>query len=161
MNLITDSLPAIAIGMEASRNDVLKEKPRNANDSILNKPTFLQIGFEGIVIALCTMCSYLMGLKGDPLTASTMAFATICLARLLHGFNCRSDQPLTKIGVFSNRSKRWCIYYWFYIVTFDFIYTCFASLFMIHSISVIQLLCIYGFALIPTLIIQARKMLVK
>ena len=57
--------------------------------------------FEGIVIAICTMCAYLTGLKGDPLTASTMAFATICLARLLHGFNCRSSQPLSKIGFFT------------------------------------------------------------
>lgn len=161
MNLITDSLPAIAIGMEASRNDVLKEKPRNANDSILNKPTFLQIGFEGIVIALCTMCSYLMGLKGDPLTASTMAFATICLARLLHGFNCRSDQPLTKIGVFSNRSSVGAFIIGFTLLHLILFIPALHSLFMIHSISVIQLLCIYGFALIPTLIIQARKMLVK
>ena len=75
--------------------NVLKEKPRNSQDSILNKNTISQITYEGIVIAICTMCAYLMGLKGDPLTASTMAFATICLARLLHGFNCRSDQPLT------------------------------------------------------------------
>ena len=99
MNLITDSLPAIAIGMESGRNDVLKEKPRKADDSILNKSTFFQISYEGIVIAICTMCAYLTGLKGDPLTASTMAFATICLARLLHGFNCRSSQPLSKIGL--------------------------------------------------------------
>lgn len=161
MNLITDSLPAIAIGMEASRNDVLKEKPRNANDSILNKPTFLQIGFEGIVIALCTMCSYLMGLKGDPMTASTMAFATICLARLLHGFNCRSDQPLTKIGLFSNRSSIIAFLVGFALLHLILFVPVMHSLFMIHTISMTQLLCIYGFALLPTLIIQARKMLVK
>jgi Ca2+-transporting ATPase len=98
MNLITDSLPAIAIGMETGKNGVLKEKPRSSSDSILNKQTVLQITFEGIIIAICTMCAYLFGLKQDPLVASTMAFATICLARLLHGFNCRSNLPLTKIG---------------------------------------------------------------
>lgn len=161
MNLITDSLPAIAIGMEASRNDVLKEKPRNANDSILNKPTFLQLGFEGIVIALCTMCSYLMGLKGDPMTASTMAFATICLARLLHGFNCRSDRPLTEIGLFSNRSSVIAFCVGFALLHAILFIPAMHSLFMIHTISVTQLLCIYGFALLPTLIIQARKMLTK
>lgn len=161
MNLITDSLPAIAIGMEASRNDVLKEKPRNANDSILNKPTFLQIGFEGIVIALCTMCSYLMGLKGDPMTASTMAFATICLARLLHGFNCRSDRPLTEIGLFSNRSSVIAFCVGFALLHAILFIPAMHSLFMIHTISITQLLCIYGFALLPTLIIQAKKMLTK
>ena len=105
MNLITDSLPAIAIGMETGKNGVLKEKPRSSSDSILNKQTVLQITFEGIIIAICTMCAYLFGLKQDPLVASTMAFATICLARLLHGFNCRSNLPLTKIGFYTNRSS--------------------------------------------------------
>ena len=161
MNLITDSLPAIAIGMEASRNDVLKEKPRNSQDSILNKNTISQITYEGIVIAICTMCAYLMGLKGDPLTASTMAFATICLARLLHGFNCRSDQPLTKIGLLSNKSSVYAFLIGFALLHVILFVPVMHSLFMIHSISIIQLLCIYGFALIPTFIIQAKKMFVK
>ncbi|WP_154888034.1 cation-transporting P-type ATPase [Longibaculum muris] len=161
MNLITDSLPAIAIGMEASRNDVLKEKPRNSNDSILNKQTLSQISYEGIIIALCTMCAYLMGLKGDPLTASTMAFATICLARLLHGFNCRSDQPLTKIGLFSNRASIGAFIIGFTLLHIILFVPFMHSLFMIHTISFTQLLCIYGFALLPTIIIQARKMLTK
>lgn len=161
MNLITDSLPAIAIGMEASRNDVLKEKPRNSNDSILNKQTLSQISYEGIIIALCTMCAYLMGLKGDPLTASTMAFATICLARLLHGFNCRSDQPLTKIGLFSNRASIGAFIIGFTLLHIILFVPFMHSLFMIHTISFTQLLCIYSFALLPTIIIQARKMLTK
>ena len=161
MNLITDSLPAIAIGMEAGRNDVLKEKPRQANDSILNKTTFLQISYEGIVIAICTMCAYLTGLKGDPLTASTMAFATICLARLLHGFNCRSHQPLTKIGFFTNRSSIIAFIIGFGLLHFILFVPAMHGLFMIHTISFTQLFIIYGFALLPTIIIQARKMLTK
>ncbi len=161
MNLITDSLPAIAIGMEAGRNDVLREKPRQANDSILNKTTFLQISYEGIVIAICTMCAYLTGLKGDPLTASTMAFATICLARLLHGFNCRSHQPLTKIGFFTNRSSIIAFIIGFGLLHFILFVPAMHGLFMIHTISFTQLFIIYGFALLPTIIIQARKMLTK
>lgn len=161
MNLITDSLPAIAIGMEKSRNDVLKEKPRNANDSILNKQTMIQIGYEGIIIGLSTMCAYLMGLKGDPLTASTMAFATICLARLLHGFNCRSHQPIYKIGLLSNKSSIYAFLVGFVLLHVILFIPALHSLFMIHSITVVQLLCIYGFALIPTLIIQLKKSLTK
>ena len=102
-----------------------------------------------------------MGLKGDPLTASTMAFATICLARLLHGFNCRSDQPLTKIGLLSNKSSVYAFLIGFALLHVILFVPVMHSLFMIHSISIIQLLCIYGFALIPTLIIQAKKMFVK
>lgn len=157
MNLITDSLPAIAIGMETGKNGVLKEKPRSSSDSILNKQTVLQIAFEGIIIAICTMCAYLFGLKQDPLVASTMAFATICLARLLHGFNCRSNLPLTKIGLFTNRSSIYAFLIGFSLLHVILFVPFMHSLFMIQTISITQLFIIYAFALIPTIIIQTKK----
>lgn len=157
MNLITDSLPAIAIGMETGKNGVLKEKPRSSSDSILNKQTILQITFEGIIIAICTMCAYLFGLKQDPLVASTMAFATICLARLLHGFNCRSNLPLTKIGFYTNRSSIYAFLIGFSLLHVILFVPFMHSLFMIQTISITQLFVIYAFALIPTIIIQTKK----
>lgn len=157
MNLITDSLPAIAIGMETGKNGVLKEKPRSSSDSILNKQTVLQITFEGIIIAICTMCAYLFGLKQDPLVASTMAFATICLARLLHGFNCRSNLPLTKIGLFTNRSSIYAFLIGFSLLHIILFVPFMHSLFMIQTISITQLFVIYAFASIPTIIIQTKK----
>ena len=157
MNLITDSLPAIAIGMETGKNGVLKERPRSSSDSILNKQTVLQITFEGIIIAICTMCAYLFGLKQDPLVASTMAFATICLARLLHGFNCRSNLPLTKIGFYTNRSSIYAFLIGFSLLHVILFVPFMHSLFMIQTISITQLFVIYAFALIPTIIIQTKK----
>lgn len=157
MNLITDSLPAIAIGMETGKNGVLKEKPRSSSDSILNKQTVLQITFEGIIIAICTMYAYLFGLKQDPLVASTMAFATICLARLLHGFNCRSNLPLTKIGFYTNRSSIYAFLIGFSLLHVILFVPFMHSLFMIQTISITQLFVIYAFALIPTIIIQTKK----
>ena len=157
MNLITDSLPAIAIGMETGKNGVLKEKPRSSSDSILNKQTVLQITFEGIIIAICTMCAYLFGLKQDPLVASTMAFATICLARLLHGFNCRSNLPLTKIGFYTNRSSIYAFLNGYSLLQVILFVPFMHSLFMIQTISITQLFVIYAFALIPTIIIQTKK----
>lgn len=157
MNLITDSLPAIAIGMETGKNGVLKEKPRSSSDSILNKQTVLQITFEGIIIAICTMCAYLFGLKQDPLVASTMAFATICLARLLHGFNCRSNLPLTKIGFYTNRSSIYAFLIGFSLLHVILFVPFMHSLFMIQTISITQLFVIYALALIPTIIIQTKK----
>lgn len=157
MNLITDSLPAIAIGMETGKNDVLKEKPRSSSDSILNKQTVLQITFEGIIIAICTMCAYLFGIKQDPLVASTMAFATICLARLLHGFNCRSNLPLTKVGLFTNRSSIYAFLIGFSLLHIILFVPFMHSLFMIQTISITQLFVIYAFASIPTIIIQTKK----
>ena len=75
---------------------------------------------KSTVIGISTMCAYLMGLKGDPLTASTMAFATICLARLLHGFNCQSSTFIKNWFIFK-QVKHLCILNWFCFVTLYFI----------------------------------------
>ncbi len=96
INLVTDSLPAIAIGMEKGSADVLNEKPRSAKDSILNKETIVQIAKEGLIIFIYVMIAYFIGLKANPLMASTMAFSTLCLSRLFHGFSSRSKYAIYK-----------------------------------------------------------------
>ena len=104
INLLTDSLPAIAIGLEKPKNDLLKLKPRKSDESILTKPVIKSIASQGFVIAVCTMISYHIGNStGNAAVASTMAFSTLCLARLFHGFNCRWNKSLFKIGFFSNK----------------------------------------------------------
>lgn len=104
INLITDSLPALAIGMEKSRHDLLNKPPRSVKESILNKNTLKEIGVQGFIIALFTMFAYYLGLNGGnfPELAMTMAFATITIARLFHGFNCRGEKDIVTLGVFSN-----------------------------------------------------------
>ncbi len=159
MNLITDSLPAIAIGVEESKNDVLREKPRSSKDSILNKRTAFSIGFEGIVIALCTMTAYGIGLSSGAAVASTMAFATICLARLLHGFNCRSDRPLNKIGLFSNKFSLLAFFVGFALLHLVLLVPALHGLFFVTKINSAQLLTVYAFALLPTVIIQIKKII--
>ena len=143
--------------MEENHPNVLKEKPRGKKDKLLNKEAILQIVFEGIIIALCTMCSYFMGLKYNSLSASTMAFSTMCIARLLHGFNCRDKQSLFQIGFFSNKASLYAFIIGFILLHIILFVPSFHSLFLIQTLSLIQLICIYGFAVIPTLIIQLQK----
>ena len=93
INLLTDSLPAIALGLEPHTDDVMKEHPRAATSSILTASFMKKIGLDGLVIGTATVCSYLTGLQqGNALLASTCAFGTLCLARLFHGFNCKSEK---------------------------------------------------------------------
>lgn len=99
INLITDSLPAIAIGMEKGSDDILKQKPRKSDDSILNTKTLAQIGSEGLIIFVFVMIAYYLGNNSSPALASTMAFATLCLSRLFHGFSSRSALPLYKLSI--------------------------------------------------------------
>ncbi len=94
INLLTDSLPAIALGSEPHTNRVMEEKPRPKNQSVLTKKILTNIGVEGVVIAIMTMAAFYIGLRTNQETARTMAFATLCFSRLVHGFNCKSDYAI-------------------------------------------------------------------
>ena len=103
INLLTDSLPAIAIGMEPAERDLLRQKPRDPKESILNGALLSRIFVQGGLIAVFTMIAYYIGLnQGGAALASTMAFSTLTLARLFHGFNCRSKRSIFKLGIRSN-----------------------------------------------------------
>lgn len=103
INLLTDSLPAIAIGMEPAEKDLLSEQPRDPKTGILTKDFMITILTQGGIIAVCTMIAFHIGLGGgNAAEASTMAFATLTLARLFHGFNCRSKHNIFKLGFSSN-----------------------------------------------------------
>ena len=104
INLLTDSLPAIAIGMEPARRGLLRQKPRDPKEPILNKPLLLRIGGQGLLIAIVTMIAFYLGYRnGDAALASTMAFSTLTLARLFHGFNCRGEESIFKLKLSTNK----------------------------------------------------------
>ena len=95
INLLTDSLPAIALGLEPHTADVMNKQPRDASSSILTGHFLKKISIEGLVIGAVTTGSFLTGLQqGNAILASTCAFGTLCLARLFHGFNCKSEKPV-------------------------------------------------------------------
>lgn len=104
INLLTDSMPAIALGLEPYRKDVLTSRPRGMNEPLLNRSFLLHVIFEGALIAASALAAFYYGLSlGNTPLASTMAFAVLALARLIHGFNCRSKYPLFKVGFFTNK----------------------------------------------------------
>lgn len=160
INLLTDSLPAISIGMEKSNRDLLKDKPRGKNESILNKDFLLGIGFEGLLIAIFTMVAFYIGNpKETPLTASTMAFATLCLARLFHGFNCRGKGSIFKLGVFSNKYVWYAFGVGLVLLNAVLFVPFLQNLFEVENLAFNQYVLIYVLAFIPTLIIQLKKVI--
>lgn len=95
INLLTDSLPAIALGLEPHSDVVMQEKPRPRQEGILTRPFMASVAVEGVVIAIATIAAFHIGLaNGGAQMGSTMAFATLCLSRLFHGFNCKSRRPV-------------------------------------------------------------------
>ena len=159
INLLTDSLPAIAIGMEESKKDLLKEKPRSRNASILSKDFIYEIVFEGIIIAIFTLAAFYVGLKTDSEVASTMAFATLCLARLFHGFNCRDNKSIFSIGLFTNKYS-WMAFGIGLVLLNSVLFVPFLSeLFEVATLTGSQIGYIYLFAFAPTVIIQVVKVI--
>ena len=158
INLLTDSLPAIAIGMEPSHGDVLTEKPRNPKEPILTKKLSGKILIEGILIALFVMIGFYIGYKdNDALKASTIAFSVLCLARLFHGFNCRGGASVFGLGVFSNKFSIIAFVIGFVLLNTILLVPAFHTIFQVVPLTTNELFTIYGLAFVPTLIIQISK----
>ena len=103
VNLITDSLPALALGFEPPENDIMENKPRQKGESIFAGGLSYRIPLEGMLIGLTTLIAFVMGLKQNIETARTMAFAVLTLSQLAQAFNVRSDKSIFKIGLFTNK----------------------------------------------------------
>lgn len=162
INLLTDSLPAIAIGMEGSRKDILKEKPRNSKESILTKDYMIQIGLEGLLIAIFTLIAFYIGLESNnELVPATMAFSTLCLARLFHGFNCRGKQSIFKLGLFSNKYSIYAFVTGLVLFNSVLFIPPLQKLFEIAPLNGTLVACIYVLAFMPTLFIQIYKVFTK
>lgn len=160
INLLTDSLPAIAIGMEQSNRDLLKDKPRGKDESILSKDFLLGLSVEGLLIGIFTIIAFYVGNPMQtPLTASTMAFATLCLARLFHGFNCRGKGSIFKLGVFSNKYVWYAFGIGLVLLNAVLFIPGLQMLFEVESLMLSQYITIYVLAFIPTLIIQFTKVM--
>ena len=162
MNLLTDSLPAIAIGMEPTEKNLLSEKPRDPKESILNRSFATTLFIQGGLIGLATMIAYHIGLStGDHALASTMAFATLTLARLFHGFNCRSDKSIFKIGFKSNIASVGAFAAGIVFLSLVLLVPFLAKLFAVSALTMAQIGIIAGLAFAPTVLIQLSRIILK
>ena len=158
INLLTDSLPALAIGMEPAEKNLLKQPPRDPKEGILTKAFLFRIGWQGALIAFCTMVSWYGGFRVNAATASTMAFATLTLARLFHGFNCRSAYSLKKIGFRKNWYSLGAFLAGVLLLAAVLLLPPLHHLFAIAPLTLKQYGMILGGALFPTLLIQIVRM---
>jgi len=163
INLVTDSLPAISIGMEKATGHLLDDKPRSRDSFILDNQAMKKIGFQGLLIAVAVMCAYYLGLNsGGAGLASTMAFATLCLARLFHGLNSRNaDRSLFDIGFFTNPYNLIAILIGMVLLTSILLIPAIHSIFQVVPITWNQLGLIYLLAFLPTLLIQGGRVIRK
>ncbi len=159
INLLTDSLPAIALGLEPHNPGVMKDKPRNADESILTKSYLASIGTEGLCIGAMAMIAFMTGYSGgNAVLASTMAFGTLCMGRLVHGFNCKAKEPVifTK-RFFNNIYLAGAFLLGTALITAVMVIPGLQGVFSVQSLDITQLLIVYGLAFANLPVIQLMK----
>ncbi|MEW5953892.1 MAG: cation-translocating P-type ATPase [Bacillota bacterium] len=160
INMLTDSLPAIAIGLEPHNKNIMKEKPRDNKTPLLSKALARQILMEGFIIGAVALIAYHIGLStGDSVIASTMAFATLCLARLFHGFNSRSNESIFKIGLFTNKYSWYALFLGIILLHSVLLLAPLMEVFEIAMLNTAQFSAIYALALTPLVLIQLYRLL--
>ncbi len=105
INLVTDSLPAIALGMEAVESDVMDKKPKPKKEGIFAHGLGIRVVLQGIMFAILSLIGFVLGEKAmGEAGGQTMAFMVLALSQTVQAFNMRSEHSLFKIGFFSNRT---------------------------------------------------------
>lgn len=170
INLVTDSLPALAIGMEPPEEDFLRQPPRDGKAGILNGNFLKDLLVQGLLIAACTMAAFRMGLaagaeksllvsfaRTPQAVASTMAFTTLTLARLFHGFNCRSAHSLLRLGLSGNPYSIMAFEAGVLLLAAVLFIPGLQTLFMAADLDLFEVAAVFICALLPTIVIQAQK----
>ena len=159
INLITDSLPAIAIGMEKADPNLLSEKPRDPKEPILTASLYRQLLSQGFLLAVSTLTAYYIGLSSSPSIARTMAFSTLTAARLFHSFNCRGRQSIFRLGLHTNKYSLAAFVCGMVLLTAVLFLPFLQPLFAVSPLSLKQAGQILLLAFLPTMLIQIKRLL--
>lgn len=159
INLINDSLPAIALGLEMAEPNVMKEKPRDVNEGILAGGTWQAVITRGIIIGVFVILAQYVGNLTSPMLGEAMAFSTVTLARIFQTLPARSNyEPVLKVGLFKNK----------YVIGAIIVCLCLYSIVLIpgvrgifdipDSFGLLQLGICLAFAIISALIMDISKL---
>lgn len=159
MNLLTDSLPAIAIGLERADSSLLMEKPRSSKQNILSKDFITNVLAQGGLIAITTLAAYSVGLSTNSMFATTFAFETLTIARLFHGFNCRGKFSIFKLKLNTNMYSIGAFVLGILFISLVSFLSIGRRLFEIAPLNIENFMLIILFAIIPSVIIQTCRLI--
>ena len=158
INLLTDSLPALAINMEPMNKGLINEAPRSRKENVITRANFIQIILQGALIGSATLGAFYIGLGNEGhYGAMTMAFATLCLARLWHGFNSRGKESIFALGLFTNMAVVGAWFAGACLLGAVLFIPVLQNPFTIDPLRTIDVMYVVGLSLIPTIIIQMAK----
>ena len=164
LNLVTDSLPALALGMEPVEHAVMQEKPRSAKEPLFNKAFSIRLAWQGVLVGLVTLGAYYLGeyILSDPsladASANTMAFATLTICQLFHAFDVRSEkQSIFHIGVLSNPSMNKAFVVGVVMQLAVLLIPPLMTVFHVCAMTPVMWLCVLGLSLLPTAVCEIVK----
>lgn len=160
VNLVTDSLPALALGVDPAETGIMERKPRDPKSRIFSKGMVRRIVYQGIMVGGLTLAAFRCGYHADLVTAQTMAFAVLALSQLVHSFNVRSNRrSIFRIGFFSNPQLVGAIcisaLLQISVITVPFL----AGIFDVVTLSASQWLIVLLLSLAPLFIVEMVKLL--
>ncbi len=168
LNLVTDSLPALALGVEPVEDDVMEQPPRKANESLFSGNFAFQLGWQGILVGFVTLAAYFLGeyILSDPgeadQAANTMAFATLTLCQLFHAFDVRSNtRSIFEIGLLTNRAMNRAFLIGFLLQASVLLLPPFQAIFSVVPLHPAEWIAVLLLSLLPTLVCEAVKYRLK
>ncbi|HHV65674.1 MAG TPA: calcium-translocating P-type ATPase, PMCA-type [Peptococcaceae bacterium] len=162
VNLVTDSLPALALGVEPVEHDVMSRKPRGKNESIFAHGVGFMAIFQGILIGTLSLVAYYIGTRtnipnaGIPL-GETMAFAVLAISQLVHSLNIRSSHSLFKIGFFSNKYMIGAFLVSLALMLIVLCVPLFQGIFEVISMTANEWAIVAGLSIVPLIVMEIVK----
>ena len=162
INLVTDSLPAIALGLEPAEKDIMNRKPIDSRKGIFSDGLWSKIIIEGIMIGMLTLISFSIGNKYYSLEIGrTMAFITIGMLELIHSFNIKSDKSIFEVGIMENKYLIGSFLVGVFVQNIVAIVPTFAEIFELHTLNSTQWIITIIISLMPMPIMELQKLVNK
>lgn len=160
INLVTDSLPAIAIGLEPAEKNIMNKKPRDSKKSIFSDGLWGKILVEGTMLGMLTLLAFSIGNSMYGVEVGrTMAFVAIGMLELVHSFNIKSDESIFKVGIFENKYLIGAFVLGTILTVIVVMVPMFAGIFKLVPLNGIQWIYTLGISILPIIIMEAQKKL--
>lgn len=161
VNLVSDSFPALALGIESREKDVMARRPRPQSEGILTPKSYFLLAIEGLLIGGLSFVAFRLGMQTNLDTARTMAFATIAFTQLVHSFNLRSNMTLFSKGLFSNKYFIPAVLVSLILMLVTLLVPPVQEIFKTVNLSTENWLYVAGLSIIPLIFTELRKIFIK
>ncbi len=156
INLVTDSAPALALGMEPAEDDVMDTPPRDVKEQIFTKPIAITSVLHGIVFTICALISFAIGKATDLITAETMAFCTVAFAQIFYVLAVRSEHAIIKANPFKNKYLIYAMLLSIVLMVIA-LFTPLNVAFGLVNMTFAQFITAFGLALVPLAVFESYK----